>query len=136
MCRKHHVDNKCENSCCDKKTYTLIHPKICQFFRENVFFIPHQGNNSEVKDETAGFLYSFCSHISREFKISANWTSNIMIKISTIFQAYTENLVLQRFPQSQEIFTASGHTIFLIQKYDMTKLPLARYLYAFKKVSI
>ena len=37
MCRKQHINEKCENSSCDRKTCNLRHPKICRFFRENGF---------------------------------------------------------------------------------------------------
>ena len=37
MCRKQHINKKCENPSCDRKACTLRHPKICKFFRENGF---------------------------------------------------------------------------------------------------
>ena len=34
MCRKQHINKKCENSSCNRRTCTLRHPKICTFFRD------------------------------------------------------------------------------------------------------
>ena len=37
MCRKQHINEKCENSSCDRKECMLRHPKIGKFFREYGF---------------------------------------------------------------------------------------------------
>ena len=37
MCRKQHINEKCENSSCERKACSLRHPKLCKFFRENGF---------------------------------------------------------------------------------------------------